>query len=463
MSARPTRGDGSSRGARRSIARRARDWIRDADERATPGPARALLVALRVLFTTLRRLSDGVLHLRAAALSFHTVLAIVPALALLFAIGEAVGLYDVVVNTLLRPFLDETLGAPGHEPSEGVRSLRETVEALLSLVEHTSLAGLGIAGSVVLIFALVRVVRAAEDAFGVIFEVRGPPRSLRRRARAFAVTLAVTPLGLAYAVTAASAGHWLDALAWLGPARDLLVFVLPPILASLALLVMYRELPATEVRLGSALAGAIVGGLGWYLLQLLHVRFQVGLARWNAIYSGFGAFPVLLASIQASWLVVLSGALVTASVEHASIRGLFSPESRDHASLQRLALRIVVDLARLDRPTAAHRVAAHVQADVPSTRSALDALAAHGLVEAVAEGGARLYALKADARALRAFDVIDAIERDARRARRAEPDRDELGLVLDARRSAGSSSSENLTIDELSRRLEAEGASRERR
>lgn len=470
------RGEPSAdRGAPRSLVRRAREWVLRADEQALPRPTRWLLIAARVLGVAIRELSRGALHVRAAALSFHTLVAIVPALALAFAVGEAAGLYDLFVETFLRPFLDETLGAAGAEASVGVRGLRETVEAILSLVEHTSLSGLGIAGLVVLLFALARVVRAAEEAFSMIFEVRGPRRSLRRRVRAFLVTLAVTPLGLAYAVTAASAGRWLEDLAFLGPLRELLLFVLPPILATLALLVMYRELPPTEVRASSALVGALVGGVGWYGLQLLHVHFQVGLARWNAIYSGFGAFPVLLANIQASWLIVLLGALVTAGVEHAALRALAPSASRSHTSFQRLAIRVSVALAALDEPARAHEIAERVKADVPSTRRVLERLAAHGLVSVSPLGQQRLYVLVADPARLRAFDVIDAIERDAdasssvgasprdrRDPRDPHDPRDEVALVLDAGREAATASAENLTIEELGRRLRADESVDER-
>lgn len=437
----------------RSALWRTRDWLFEIDERTLARPARLALIGARVTWLALRGLFRDRLHLRAASLSFHTVLAIVPALALVFALSKATGLYHWFVDATLRPFLDETLGAPGQAVSEGVAGLRQIADSILRLVENTSLTGLGLVGLLVLIIALVRVVRGAEEAFGTIFEARGPTRRLDRRVRAFVVTLAVTPLGLVYAVTAASAAHWLEDVIAITFLRDVLVFVLPPLFASLALLVMYLELPDAEVHVRSAFFGALLAGLGWYGLQLLHVRFQVGLARWNAIYSGFGAFPVLLANIQASWLVVLVGAQITAAIQHApTLRALARGPRRDHADLQRLAMHVAVHLAETDHPESAHEVATAVEGDVPSARAVLDGLTQHRLVQAMHVRGRKLYALAIDPAALRAFDVIHAIERSSGRFVLPDEEHDHVGQLLSARRHASDTSAHNVTIGELARR-----------
>jgi membrane protein len=437
----------------RSALWRTRDWLFGIDERSLAEPSRSGLVLLRIAWVTTRGLFRDRLHLRAASLSFHTVLALVPGLALAFAIGKATGLYHWFLDGTVRPFLDEALGPSGAELSEGVAGLRRTADSVLLLVESTSLTGLGIAGLGVLLVALVRVVRGAEEAFGTIFESTAPARPLHRRIRAFVVTLAVTPFGLVYAVTAASAAHWLEGVVTYHVARDVLVLLLPPLFASLALFVMYLELPAAEVSLKPALAGAVFGGLGWFALQLLHVRFQVGLARWNAIYSGFGAFPVLLANIQASWLVVLVGAQVTAALQNApTLRALARGPRRDHAELQKLAMHVVVHLAELESPASVHAIASGVDGDVPSTRFVLEALVRHRAAQAIFVRGHKLYALALDPAALRAFDVIDAIDRSSAGFVLPDDEDDHVGQVLTARRAAADSSEHNVSIDELVRR-----------
>ena len=78
----------------------------------------------------------------------------------------------------------------------------------------------------------------------------------------------------------------------------------------LSLLFLYTILPNARVKLRSAALGALIGSLAWYLALIVHVRFQVGVARFNALYSGFAAFPTFLAWLHISWLIVLVGAII---------------------------------------------------------------------------------------------------------------------------------------------------------
>lgn len=59
-------------------------------------------------------------------------------------------------------------------------------------------------------------------------------------------------------------------------------------------------LPNATVKLSSAAVGALFASVGWYLALIAHVRFQVGVARFNARYSGSAAFPIFLAWLHLS-------------------------------------------------------------------------------------------------------------------------------------------------------------------
>ena len=410
-------------------------------------------MVLRLLWLGVRGLFRDRLHLRAAALSFHSVLAVVPALALAFAVGKALGLYTWFRNETIEPFLDETFGAVGAAPSPGVEALRGTLESLLSLVEETSMAGLGVTGLVVLVIAIVRVVRGVEEAFGHIFQHRGAPRAPLRRIRAFVITALVTPLGLVYAVMAASATHgaigqWLTLYVPLEGARDFLLLVMAPVIAMGAILVMYLELPDAEVEMRPALIGAAVAALCWFGVQVLHVRFQVGLARWNAIYSGFGAFPVLLASFQASWLVVLVGAQITAALSNApSLRVLSRGTRREQSVLHAVGMEVALRLAEADGPETAHQIASAIDSDVPSVRGVLLALSRAGMCQSIVVRGRKHYALSTDPALLRAFDVVHAVDQGDEELPWSANEL--VRPLLDARRAAADASAENLSIADL--------------
>lgn len=287
-------------------------------------PARLGRFLGRLVWVAARAFFRDRVQLRASALSFSTLLAVVPSLALAFALARGTGLYATFRAGTIDPFLDETLGRGG----EGVQTLRTWADGVLALVEATDLSGLGVGGFAVLALALVRVLLGVEEAFRQIFAVKGARRTLGGRLSALGAVAVLSPLGLLYATASASLhqGTWLSArlAAWvpLGPLRELLLVALPPLVVLLALHVVYRALPEVPVPRRSALFGAAWAAALWYGTQLAHVRLQLGLARWNALYSGFGAFPVLLASIQLSWVAVLIGAqLAAAHRQDPSLRG----------------------------------------------------------------------------------------------------------------------------------------------
>lgn len=427
------------------------------EERLSP-PRRALVFLARLVWLTVRGFFHDRLQIRAASLAFATLLAIVPVAALAFAIADALGATDLLVAETIEPFLDDAFGRPGDEAlPEGARALRGTLDGLVALVRSTHVAGLGVAGSVLVLFAILRVVTGVEEALEHVFQHRGPRRTLWRRARAFAVVALTTPIGLSYAVVTAvithdtALGRWVALALPFAPLRELLLSVLPPVIVALTLLVLYVELPDAEVRKGSALLGAALAAVAWYGLQLLHIRFQVGLARWNAIYSGFGAFPMLLLSIHLSWVMVLLGAQIVAAHQNApSLRQLARGTLRDHAERQALAVRAAIALARRDEPAGLRALASELGVGVRPLRDVLDALAAHGLARLAVDRSDRRYALAVQPETLRASTILDALERSAEGPDLPWEEGDEpIRALLSARRAAASSSGADRTIAEL--------------
>ncbi len=399
----------------RSPLARARTLVFETDESALSPPRRWLIVSVRFVWLVVRALVRDRLQIRAASLSFSTLLALVPALALVFAIAKATGLLAALRDDTLMPFIDETLGADPTSDSPGVALLRSSVLGVIALVDGTSIAGLGVTGSAVLVLAIWRVLRGVDEAFQHVFEHRGPRRVGAQRLRAWVIVAVVTPLGLSYAVTTASLSHGPPAVlldAWIPVhwARDLLLFVLPPVVVITTLLVLYLELPDTQVRFRSALFGAVAAGLAWYGLQIAHVRFQVGLASWNAIYSGFGAFPVLLASVQISWLIVLVGAQLVALHQHSpTLRVLVVGARRDYATLAALGLEVTLALVPRDTPIEPRALAQRVKTDLATLRVVLDSLEARGIVSSMLTPRGKRYLLAVEPSALRTNDILAAI------------------------------------------------------
>lgn len=427
------------------------------DESKLSAPRAALVTIARLAWLTVRGFFRERLQMRAAALAFSTVLAFVPAAALAFALADAVGATDALIDETVLPFLDRTLGeAPDStETPHGVHALRATLDGLLDLVRSTRMTGLGVLGLIVVLLALRRVLRGVEEAFAHVFEHRGPPRPWWRRLRAYLVVAAIAPLGLAYAVTSAALTHE-SALARLmrvipiGPLGEVLLFVAPPLVVLLVIYVVYVELPDADVQPRSALLGAGIAALAWYATQLAHVRFQVGLARWNAIYSGFGAFPVLVLEIQISWVIVLLGAqIVAAHQDTPSLRQLVRGTVRHHADRQGLALRAAIELSKRG-VVPLRQLAGDLDVSLRPLRDVLQALVAHGLVTERVDRRDRHYSLAIEPSSLHASTVLEALERGAGMPDLPWGDGDERVHAMLSRRRAAASSADH-TIEELAR------------
>jgi membrane protein len=285
------------------------------------------------------------LPLQAAALTYYTVLSIVPLMAFVFAILKGFGAYDALVEEMLRPYL---LTATSGNPA-----LRRALEQVLEFVSQTGVTSLGFLGLIFVLYAGTRLLRNVEISLNATW---GLPdgRSFIEQLRNYVTVLAVTPLCLLLAAGLATTAQLGDVLAFLrerlglGGFIDWSVQLLGPLLViMLGLFFLYLLMPNTRVRARSALLGAVVGGGLWYVFLLLHVNFQLGVARYNALYSSFAAIPIFLVWTYVSWLSVLIGAQTAATNQQGEARARQHRwRELDLASKEALALSTLLAVAR---------------------------------------------------------------------------------------------------------------------
>jgi membrane protein len=89
----------------------------------------------------------------------------------------------------------------------------------------------------------------------------------------------------------------------------------------------YIFLPNTRVRFDSALLAGVIAGTVFQLVQYGYLHFQVGVARYNAIYGSFAALPLFLIWMQISWLIVLFGAEFAFAHQQMVTGGLEAPDT----------------------------------------------------------------------------------------------------------------------------------------
>jgi membrane protein len=234
--------------------------------------------------------------LRAAALTYTTVLSLVPFLAIAFAILKGLG-----AQNALEPFLQQIAG-----------DSEDTISRIIAYVNNTNMKSLGAIGLVMLVLTVISLMGSIEEAFNAVWGVR-ETRSLQRRFSDYLSVLVVGPILLLAATSMTSSLQsqwmlqWLIQNTYLGDAILLLFRLLPYLSIWIAMVFLYIFIPNTRIRFASAVTGGVIAGTCWQLAQWGYFHFQVGVANYNAIYGTLAAVPVFLVWIYTSWLIVLFG------------------------------------------------------------------------------------------------------------------------------------------------------------
>jgi membrane protein len=206
--------------------------------------------------------------------------------------------------------------------------LHRAVEQLLKFVAATSVASLGMLGLVTLLYAATRLLRNVEIALNEVWGAL-EARNHLQQLRDYVAIIVVTPICMIAAFALTTVGQLVETIRFvedklgLGGVVDWLLGALGPFcVIFVGLVFLYLVMPNTKVRPRSAVVGALIGASLWYLVLILHVRFQVGVARFNALYSGFAAIPIFLVWLQLSWLVIVVGAQTAAADQNTRQRAL---------------------------------------------------------------------------------------------------------------------------------------------
>lgn len=270
-------------------------------------------------------LREGNLRLRAAALTYATLLSLAPLLAICFSVLKGIGLHNQ-----LEPFLLDFLSPLGEQG-------RDIARKIVGFVDNIKVGVLGTAGFVALMYGVIAMMREIELAFNDIWRVKRT-RSLTQRIRDYLSVLFIGPLSMALSVAMTEAfRHANLAEKWLGIVIPGGVFetaaaFMPYALFMFAFTALYMFMPNTPVKLVPALAAGFVATVLWKILGWLFGIFVVGSGSYAAIYSIFAAMMMFMIWVYTGWLVVLIGASLAYYVQHPSNQRI--PRRFKHMSMR---------------------------------------------------------------------------------------------------------------------------------
>ena len=342
--------------------------------RATP------IQALRALTVAVTEFFADQCSLRASALTFYTLLSIVPVFAVIFGIAKGFGLEKLLEKELMEQMA-------GQE-----QALERILTFSRNMLENTKGGLIAGAGVVLMFWSAIKVLGQIESALNTMWDVRGQ-RSWWRRFSDYLAVLLIAPILLLVAGSAsvfirtqfdAIAGRF-EIVGIFGPLVLHALRLTPLILVWALFTLIYMAMPNTRVRFGPAASGAAIGGLLYQLVQWIYIDVQVGAAKQNAIYGSFAALPLFLAWVQASWTIVLFGAELCYAVQHSgdTCRFLGCP-TPGPAEQKLIGLNIVRDVVQRfaagGPPLTARQLALGIQLPVRWVKESLAGLTASGIL-----------------------------------------------------------------------------------
>lgn len=316
--------------------------------------------------------------LQASALTYTTLLSLVPLLALMFAILKGFGVQD-----FLEPLILEGL-AVGSE---------SIVTEIMTYIDNTNFGRLGAVGLVLLLVTALTLLVNIETAFNHIWGVQ-KNRTLVRCFTDYLSVVVVGPLLLFAAISITTSLRNQELVLrlleteYLGDAVLVGFALLPFVAMWAAFTFLYIFMTNTKVRFGAALVGGIFGGTLWQLLQWIYVSSQVGVTRYNAIYGTMAALPIFMVWVYVSWLCVLLGLELShawqnlRTLRQEAAMGEVSYASREFVTLALLLL-IAEDFYRGLRPRSREDLAEELDLPPRLTQRALSDLVRLGFLNEV--------------------------------------------------------------------------------
>ena len=308
--------------------------------------------------------------IRASALSYTTLLAMIPMLAVAISVASSLlkdqgedGIYklvDKVVGYVMPPTVKPTGGTnfvgdaslvslasselnltltnasadtnqpnttagiakpagPGHDEVENAK--REFTEKIHEFVTKSRSGVLGVTGVIALVLVGIRMLGSIESTFNDIWGVtRG--RNWVSRIEIYCTALVFGPVMIAGLIALAGGQHF-------QATREIVVnmpFVGDYIFPALTLVVLcvtfamfYMLVPNTKVKFNAALIGGVVAGTLWQLNNVFGYLFAASVANNKAIYKSLFIVPVFMAGLYLTWLILLFGAQVAYAFQNRTL------------------------------------------------------------------------------------------------------------------------------------------------
>ena len=277
---------------------------------------------LRILLLATRGFTKDKCPLNASALTFYSILSIVPIVAMAFGIAKGFGFQMFLEKQLLQKF---------HGQEEVMNRVVAFAHSLLENTKGGMMAGIGI---VFLLWTVIKLLSHIELSFNDIWDIK-KSRTYGRKFSDYLSIMLFSPIlfFLSSSVTVyittriTVITQKVALIGMLSPVIFFMLKLIPYCLIWILFVFMYILMPNTKVKFSSGMIAGVMAGTIFQIVQGAYVNFQVGMARYNAIYGSFAALPLFLIWIQLSWMIVFFGAEISFAYQYVDTYD-FEPDRR---------------------------------------------------------------------------------------------------------------------------------------
>lgn len=410
---------------------------------------RSLIIRLlRVARLVVRGFKEDDLATHAAALTFSTLVSLVPLLTLGFAMLKGFGGGE------------EASARLAESMSSMPVQFQEFVTSMVDVVLRANFKTLGWVGVAVLFVTAVQVLGSIEASFNRVWGVKESRPLWRKFTNYISVTVVVPVLIMtAFAVSASLKSQVIAAqISESGRLYTTLLSLTPFATVWVALFLLFVFMPNTHVRRRSAAGSALLTAIFWLAWQRIYISMQVSLSRYDAVYGTFASIPIFLLWLYVSWMLILLGAEMAFAIQHHSTYHMerIAAQASMKARLT-LAVAMVLDAARAltgARPLLnlaayadSHRVPVRLLNDIVAQ------LQRGGLLAERADAPGS-YLLVRDPGTIRVGDVVNLILREGEMPESLADDQLEpaLSAAMQGVRTALDGGSISITFRELAER-----------
>jgi membrane protein len=307
----------------------------------------------------------------ASALTFSTLLALIPVLVLVFTFFSLLGGANWL-DSHIRPLIFDLLATGSGE---------KLSQSLSDFVRNARLGTWGTMGFIFMIVTCLSLLNTIESAFNRVWSI-AVSRTLLQKLRDYWSTMTIAPILIILSLFLTTSLEKIPLVAtvlaysWV---NHLLTMVMPFILQWVAFYLFFLMIPNTMVRSTSAALGALVGSVLWEIAKAGYLTYTANAVKYNLIYGSIAFLPIFMIWMYLTWVAILIGVEVSYVHQNfASLRRQRQKIRLSFAQIEQMGLMVMVDVARRfmggNTPTTVYKLSHRMRLPAEHIRSVVTLL-----------------------------------------------------------------------------------------